>query len=278
VRQIRVCGLVVLAVLAACTNETTATLDARRCGDSDAKIGRSRRTITADGVKRTYELVVPETSDGTQAYPLVFVFHGDGGSGADIRASFPLEAEAGGRAVFVYPDGENATWQIDDADGLRHDLAFIDAVAAELTTHCSDERVFAVGFSRGAYFANMVACLAQTPFRAVVAHSGGGPFGVEGSGTEFDAKGNLICPGAPVAAMQIVGANDDLLDDAKKARDYWQRVAACGATTTPVEEGACASFDGCADETPEIYCEIPGLGHSIWPNAAKVTWTFLESR
>jgi polyhydroxybutyrate depolymerase len=249
------------------------------CGATDVKKGVSTRTITADGAKRTYALFVPDTYDSAKTFPLVFVFHGDGGTGANIRGSFELEAAAAGGAIFVYPDGEDRTWKIDDAGGIRHDVAFVDAVAAELgKSHCGDQRVFAVGFSKGAYFANMLACLAKTPLRAVVAHSGGGPFGVDGSGTKFDGKGNLICPAAPVAAMQIIGSNDGLLEDAKKARDYWRRLNACKPTTKPTEPSPCTAYDACAADRPEIYCEIPGLGHSLWPNAAKVTWTFLKSR
>lgn len=250
------------------------------CGATGVKTGASTQTLTADGSKRTYELFVPDTYDSAKSFPLVFVFHGDGGDGANIRGSFKLEAEAAGGAIFVYPDGENQTWQIDDAGGLGHDIAFIDAIAADLAkTHCTDKkRIFSVGFSKGAYFANMLACLAKTSFAGVVAHSGGGPFGVDGSGTDFDGNGDLICPRPPVAAMQIIGSNDGLLDDAQKARDYWTRLNTCKATTSPFAPSPCVAYDGCNAARPEIYCEIPGMGHSIWSGATKATWTFIKSR
>lgn len=250
------------------------------CGAADSKPGAGSASITVGGSKRTYELFVPDTYDHTRTFPVIFVFHGDGGTGANIRSSFQLEAEAAGGAIFVYPDGENQTWVIDDAAGLKRDIAFIDAVAASLAkTHCSDPaRVFAVGFSKGAYFANMLACLTSTKLRAVVAHSGGGPFGLDGAGTSFDGMGNLICPSAPVAAMQIIGDADGLLGDAKQARDYWQRLDTCKATTTPFDPSPCVAYDGCAAARPEIYCEIPGMGHQIWQNAPKAVWGFLKTK
>lgn len=250
------------------------------CGAADSKPGAGSKTITVAGSKRTYELFVPDTYDQKKTFPLIFVFHGDGGTGADMRSSLRLEAEAAGQAIFVYPDGEGQTWNIDDATGLGQDIAFIDALAASLAkTHCTDtKRVFSVGFSKGAYFTNMLACLGKTKLRAVVAHSGGGPFGLDGSGTDWDAKGNLICPSAPVAAMQIIGSNDGLLGDAKQARDYWQRVNSCKRTTKPFDTNPCVTYDGCAADRPEIYCEIPGMGHSIWQSATKVTWAFLKSK
>lgn len=250
------------------------------CGATDVKKGASTRTLTADGAKRSYELFVPDTYDGKKSFPLVLVFHGDGGDGAGIRSYFKLEAEAAGGAIFVYPDGEDQTWQIDGASGLGHDIKFIDAIVADLAkTHCTDKkRIVPVGFSKGAYFVNMLACLAQTPFAGVVAHSGGGPFGVDGSGTDFDNDGNLICPRPPIAAMQIIGTSDDLLDDARKARDYWQRLNACKSSSKAFAPSPCVTFDGCNTARPEIYCEIPGMGHTIWENATKATWTFIKSR
>jgi len=250
------------------------------CGAAGVKKGASTQTLTVDGSKRSYELFVPDTYDSARSFPLVFVFHGDGGDGANIRGSFKLEAEAAGGAIFVYPDGEDLTWQIDDASAFTHDVAFIDAIASDLAkTHCTDaKRIVAVGFSKGAYFANMLACLAKTSFAGVVAHSGGGPFGLDGSGTDFDGDGNLICPRPPVAAMQIIGSADGLLDDAQKARDYWTRLNTCKATTAAFAPSPCVAYDGCNAARPEIYCEIPGMGHSLWANAPKATWTFIKSR
>lgn len=250
------------------------------CGAPDSKPGAGSKTITVNGAKRTYELFVPDTYNQKKTFPVIFVFHGDGGTGANIRSYFKLEAEAAGQAIFVYPDGQDQTWNIDDAKAIGKDIAFVDAIAASLgKSHCTDpSRVFSVGFSKGAYFTNMLACLSKTKLRAVVAHSGGGPFGLDGSGTDFDGKGNLICPSAPVAAMQIIGKNDGLLEDAKKARDYWERLNSCKGTTKPMDPSPCVAYDGCAADRPEIYCEVPGLGHSVWQNAPKVTWAFLKSK
>ena len=72
-----------------------------------------------------------------------------------------------------------------------------------------------------------------------------------------------MCPlSPPPAALQVIGDADGLLGDAKKARDHWQRVNACKATTKPFAPSPCVAYDGCAAERPEVYCEIPGMGHS----------------
>jgi len=253
------------------------------CGASVKPGFLDGQKIKVGTANRTYAIFVPDGYDAKKTFPLVFVLHGDGGTGAGMRKSFKLEAEAAGGAIFVYPDGApgSEAWKFGSGPELKTDIAFIDALASSVaTTHCMDsKRQFVVGFSRGAFFANLLGCAAKTPFRAVVAHSGGGPFGYDEIGTKFDAMGKLICPlSPPPAALQIIGSADGLLGDAKKARDHWERANACEATSKPFDPSPCVTYDGCAAGRPEIYCEIPGLGHNIWSSAAKVTWDFLKSK
>jgi polyhydroxybutyrate depolymerase len=253
------------------------------CGATGVKTGFvGSQSITVGGGKRTYELYVPESYDGKKTFPLTFVFHGDGGTGAGIRGSFKLEAESGGGSIFVYPDGANKTWIIDDAGGLKADVAFVDAVAADLAkSHCTDaKRVFAVGFSKGAYFTNMLACISKSNLRAVVTHAGGGPFGLDGSGTTFDNNGNLTCPAPPVAALQVQGTADSSvpLSEGTKARDYWRATNKCQSTTKAYDPSPCVAYDGCATDRPEVWCQIPGMNHTIWQNGPAVTWAFLKTK
>jgi len=49
-------------------------------------------------------LFVPPTAAPGTPLPAVFVFHGSGGTGEDIRERFGLEGPADGGAIFVYPD------------------------------------------------------------------------------------------------------------------------------------------------------------------------------
>jgi polyhydroxybutyrate depolymerase len=250
------------------------------CGGANVAKGlQSGQAITVGSESRTYELFVPNAYDGKKTYPLVFVFHGDGGTGAGIRNSFKLEAASSEGAIFVYPNGVGKTWRFDDAAGLAKDVPFIDDVAVALGSKlCVDKkRTFAVGFSRGAYFANMLGCFSTSALRGVIAHGGGGPFGVNGSGTTFPG-GQLMCPQPPTAALQVIGQSDGLLGEAKKARDHWQRVNNCQGTTAAHDPSPCVSYDGCDAERPEIYCEVPGLGHAIWDKGAQVTWDFIASK
>jgi polyhydroxybutyrate depolymerase len=237
------------------------------------------QSITVSGTARTFALTLPQAYDRVQSYPLVLVFHGDGGTGAGIRSSFKIEAASGDGAIFAYPDGLAKTWNIDQdpAGATEADIAAVDAIIADLeASYCVDKnKVFLTGFSKGAYFVNQLACRTKSAIRGIVTHSGGGPFGIADS--EFDANGDLVCPSPAVPALQVQGDSDGTVDptEGMKARDYWRVANACGTTTSATDPSPCVAYDGCA--RPEVWCLIPGMGHSIWSQGPQVTWSFFQS-
>lgn len=254
------------------------------CGTAEAASKKgflAGQKITAGGAQQTYGLFVPDGYDGKKTFPLVFVFHGDGGTGSGMRNSFKIEAESAGGAIFVYPDGPGKTWSIDSAASIQPDIDFVDALAEQLKkSHCVDtKKVWAVGFSKGAYFTNMLGCLSKMGLRGVVGHAGGGPFGLDGSGTKFDNNGQLVCPQPTLAALQVQGESDGSvpLSEGQKARDHWRRVNKCTTGSKAYAPSPCIAYDGCEAGKPEIWCQIPGLGHQIWSSGTKVTWDFIKS-
>ncbi len=229
--------------------------------------------------ERNYELFVPPETDGKTPLPVVFVFHGKDGTGGDVRNAFALEAEAKGKAVFVYPDGLNRDWNYNDPATRNDDVLLFDALLEKLSNDvCIDRaRVFAAGFSNGGYFANHLGCRRGGALRAVASHSGGGP---TGASIEIDDRGNLTCPEAPVAALIVHGIDDTnvKLEEAKKSVAHWNRVNGCRSGTSPFGPPPCAMLAGCAKGREIVTCEVPSLGHSIWPgDGARVTWQFFET-
>jgi polyhydroxybutyrate depolymerase len=231
--------------------------------------------ISVGGQSRTFQLYLPSGYDGHTTYPILQVFHGDGGNGAGVRGAFAIEAASGGNAIIAYPDGQSATWQIDTYAPMMKDVAFVDAIFASLSTkYCSDGRNFLAGFSRGAYFVNQAACRTKSTLRGIMSNSGGGPYGVQSS--EF-ANGKVVCPAARVAAMQVHGTADGTvaLSEGQTTRDYWRGASACAATTSAYAPSPCVSYDGCAKA--EIWCQISGMGHSVWAQSPQAAWGFFSS-
>lgn len=124
------------------------------------------RFIASSGLVRTYRVLVPDVPT-TQPLPVVLSFHGLGDTAAkhDVMSGFgPVAAEHG--FVVVTPDayGPARAWRIPDAPALFPsvvgDVQFVRELIQELSTElCLDtDRVFATGFSNGAYFASLLAC------------------------------------------------------------------------------------------------------------------------
>lgn len=253
------------------------------CGRSDAPKGELEgQAVTVKGNARTYDAIVPDAHDGATALPLVFVFHGSGGDSAGIRRGFDLEREAGGQAIFVYPNADRASkmWDLESGADSNVDVQLFDAILEALSvSHCVDRRrVFATGYSAGGYFSNQLACRRGSVLRAIASHAGGGPFGQSG---EYGDDGKLRCPERPIAALIAHGTDDTAVDleEAKKSREHWRRVNGCASGGgVPREPSPCVSLASCAEDRPVVYCEIPGLGHSVWPEGgAKATWDFFAS-
>ena len=234
--------------------------------------------LTVAGASRNYSIYVPASYDGSKAYPVVFVLHGDGGTGDGVRGELTVEPAANDAAIFVYPDGLNQTWDTDDWVDPNKDVPFIDALVSTIqSAYCTDtKRLFVTGISRGAYMSNQLGCWRGGVFRAVASHSGGGPYDTDGK--HFDDNGNLICPGLPVPALMIHGDADQVVDisEGEKSLTYWTLADKCQMATTAALPSPCLSQDSCTP-SPVTFCKIPGLGHTMWSEAPSAIWSFFDS-
>ncbi len=123
-----------------------------------------RRTWTVDGMEREALVSVP-TAIGPEGAPVVFAFHGHGGTMRQASHSFPIH-ELWPGAIVVYPQGLPTPGSLLDSEGKRcgwqasagaqndRDLKFFDAVLARLRLdyHVDDRRIYATGHSNGGAF------------------------------------------------------------------------------------------------------------------------------
>ena len=200
------------------------------------------------------------------------VLHGDGGTGAQIRSSFALEAAAHEGAIFLYPDGLNHTWKQADRPESNEDFFFFDGVVARTmeSYRVDPRRVFVTGFSSGAYMANQLGCYRGGSIRAIAPMSGGGPY--DAAGGHYDAEGHLTCNGKAVAAMMIHGDIDGVVgwNEGQKSLSHWSWANQCGAFPSdgadPCRSAACSQ--------PVMFCTVRGKGHQIWVEAPARVWQF----
>lgn len=230
--------------------------------------------IDVGGVAREYLLVVPDGYDPNTPMPLVFAYHGRGGTADLARLYFGVEAAANGDAIFVYPQGlplasmgGQTGWDLAPTGG---DVELFDAMLEELGQGaCIDlERVFVTGHSFGGYMSNALGCFRSSVIRAIGPVAGGPPFGA--------------CEDDDVAAWIAHGTLDQVVpySQGEQSRDALLSRNGCDDTASDVDPAPCVSYDGCADGLPVVWCshaETDLQGH-MWPRfAGPAIWAFFDA-
>lgn len=154
---------------------------------SNLPAGEISRTLTHDGIERSYTLYVPSSINWTQPVALVFVLHGGTGNAESaIRMSgFNKIADQYGFLV-IYPNGTGRlsdekllTWNGGDCCGFAQeknvdDVGFVRAIVTELQSLAiiDTKRIYATGISNGGILSQRLACEAADLFAAVAPVAG----------------------------------------------------------------------------------------------------------
>jgi polyhydroxybutyrate depolymerase len=251
---------------------------------SASEVAPTPQRLIVDGRERTFLAHLPEAAD-RRPRDLVIAFHGRTNDAARARRYFHLD-EALPDAIIVYPRALSTgpgtfAWSApgDPPDRLR-DFALVDAIIEAFgRAHCIDEgRVFVVGHSLGASFANDVACHLGDRIRAVASVAGG----IQGP----------ACVGG--AAALILHHPDDLLvpiGEGERVRDAFRaangllEASATPATHPDLVELRCVRHGADDVVDPVVWCphdDATGpagrtYAHT-WPDgAAAAIGAFVES-
>ena len=207
-------------------------------------------SVRVGGLERPVITAVPPRYEASTPHMLVVAFHGRTNANNQARAYFGLEAALPG-AIIVYPSGlrqgESFTWSdsADPPDALRDYALFDEVVRVMSAGYCLDtRRIFVVGHSLGAWFANSLACARSGVVRGVASLAGGVSAGA--------------CPQG-VAAMIAHNPRDELVPVAQgeAARDLFlstNRAAAQGVTITsaPLRDLRCSWYSETTN--PVVWC------------------------
>lgn len=256
----------------------------RSAGCHSAPATASPDRVVVAGTERTFLARAPS---GPSSAPrdLVIAFHGRTNDAAQARRYFGLDA-ALPDAVIVYlralptAPGTFAWGAPGDPPERQRDFALVDAlITAFGDAHCLDlDRVFVVGHSLGAYFANDVACYLGDRVRAVASVAGG----LRGDG----------CVGG--AAALLVHHPDDRLvpvSEGLAARDAFRHANGLGAAPAvrvaagPLARLRCARHSAGGTADPIVWCarddaSTPRGGYDphTWPlGAATAIGAFFSS-
>ena len=252
-------------------------------GSGCADIRTGKYFINVKGIKREFIVALPENYDKSKSYPLIFTWHGFGGSAMGVASGyyrspyFGLLKASKNQAIFIAGQGLTSFtpglgygpgW--DNSNG--RDVAFVRTLInwAESNMSIDESRIFSTGHSYGAMFSNLLACRLGKKIRAIAPLSGS--FWGVGIRNPF-----FQCQAEKVAAWFAHGINDKLVvyELGEAVRDYFIRVNECSGSSTKITPSGCIRYNDCATGYPIVWCKH-GEGHGIPSYAGKEIWDFFS--
>jgi len=167
------------------------------------------QSFNVDGVERT-TIIYPNTKPAPKAgSPLVLGFHGHGGRAEFVARRWSLHT-LWPEAVVIYlqglptatprdPEGGRPGWQIAPGGQNDRDVRFVDAVIEQARKQykIDQDRIYAIGHSNGARFANVLWKTRGDKFAAFCSAAAQG--------------GLMIRDAAPRSIFAIAGENDQIV-------------------------------------------------------------------
>jgi len=256
--------------------------------------GGYERTLTVKEQTRSYLLYVPSGLDTSQPVPVVFGFHGYGGTGPGFQhvTGLSVIADANGFLV-VYPEGEGSdhSWNAGGccagaSMAALDDVAFVRQIISDLKTivYMDLKRIYATGHSNGSMFVYRLACDMSDTFAAIAP--------VAGPLFYSPCK-----PERPVSVMHVHGLADLAVPYAGGPSGYpglvfpsadesiaaWVKLDGCTGAAQVDEQGIVThtTYASCKDNTAVELYAIDGLDHTwpqpeVWP-ASDTIWEFFAA-
>lgn len=188
--------------------------------------GKILKNINVNGITRDYIIYVPQSYTAEEAVPLLFAFHGLGGSmeSSYENSKFYQIAENEG-FILIHPDGVLYRWNVFSVEE-NADLDFVDQLIEELQSEYNIEsrQIYSTGMSNGGYFSFLLACAFSDRIAAI------------GSVTGVMVQDvlNNCQPTRPVPILQVHGTEDMIVDyeNVDEVLNYW--INHNHTNTTPV--------------------------------------------
>jgi polyhydroxybutyrate depolymerase len=207
------------------------------CKNDDAKddnynsgecyFNTNAQSIVHDNINREYILYVPNSYDGTSAVPILFNFHGFGGSASQFMQEADMRSLAEADTfILVYPQGScldgSSHWNPcptgGDNKSTADDVGFVESMIGEISSQYTIdmERIYAAGYSNGGMMAYGLANYKSDLIAAVASVSG----------TMLNCTGPTSHPmpvvhlhGTSDAVVSYNGSND--WNSVQSTLDYW---------------------------------------------------------
>jgi poly(3-hydroxybutyrate) depolymerase len=231
-----------------------------------------QQAIGNANINREFSIRYPQNPDENQ-YPLMFVFHGAGGSGEQEmnRHSGILNLIDEGNFIGIFPTGFENRWNV-SGETNADDVEFFDLMITELNNSSifDTNNVYAIGISNGAGIINKIAKEKDS---------------LKGIAPLISQQSELIgdiVPGIPLSVYQVNGENDELVPidggsgvagtvfmSAKESAENWAVNFNCSMTPNEEEinwgtfEVSEFTYADCLNGVEVKYFIVKDSGHNI---------------
>ena len=218
--------------------------------------------------QRRFLVAAPTTFEQGRAYPLLFAFHGNGGSGDGFVSTFSSWVAAGD-FIGIYPDGMSNSWNLGPEASEADDVAFVESIVAELAGYpeADTDRILAFGSSNGAGLVHLLA-IETNLFDGVAAFV-----------TSLLVNNPPPATSYSVGVLQVLGTADGLVPytggvgvlghefmDAEESARIWAEANSCslpGTTNTTAEGNIEIRYSGCTNDVDVVHYGIVDAGHGL---------------
>lgn len=192
--------------------------------------------------------------DPEKPHKLIIMLHGTNMNAGWMKSLAGYVEEFSSNSIFAYLDSGKSTWDV------LGDLYLIDNVIDQMgNKYCVDlYQVFIVGYSNGAFFANIIGQNRSRKIKAIVAVAGGG-----GGGTQ-------------IPAMIVHGRTDQLVSfwSGWNSMRNWAFTDHCIPPTNDDGYVGCEYLPQCQYQV--VWC--PWNGNHDWPSwLHKEVWQFIDN-
>ena len=261
-----------------------------------SRSGMKRCDLKHDNLDRFYYVYTPSNLDPNESIPVLFAFHGYGGSAIrhlNYTNYFPIADSE--NFIVIYPQGATTAtlsthWNVGGwtSKSTIDDLDFVDTVISLLKDkiQIDETRIYSSGMSNGGYMGYHLACNLSSKFAAIAS--------VTGSMTNDTF--NECDPTHPTPILQIHGLLDFIVPydgnaGSKSIPDvinYWVNYNSCNLdpeTLIKYDDYSLVvyeTYSNCLNDVNVKLILHPEMGHD-WPstqsyniNASSEIWNFVS--
>lgn len=245
------------------------------------------QNIEGADVDRFVLVHAPENIDPEKFYPVVFLFHGNGGAaqGGPNKLGSLVNSH---QFVAVYPNGHLKSWNMGKEASKADDVAFVGMVIDELSKYAQldTSRMYSMGFSNGGGFSHKLA-VETSHFTAIASIA-----------SVLLEGGEPTASTTPISVLQIHGTEDGscpydggsgvaghVFVSAEGSAQLWADHNGCeiGPVETQTDAGNISiAYGDCSSGKEVQHYGIVGAGHGIPPNTEgglmQLVWSFFDQQ